>query len=92
MRDFRGLVVFEGMFSESGVLNKISWVFSLQQGLVWHPGAATLTWLSDYDKHLVTGIGLSFLTSVPQILCLNLDAASKANLMWIKKVILVAMK
>ena len=50
-----------GMFSESGVLNKISWVFSLQQGLVWHPGAATLTWLSDYDKHLVTGIGLSFL-------------------------------
>ena len=66
---------------ESDVLNKISWVFSLQHGLVWHPGAATLTWLSDYDKHLVTGIGLSFLTSNPQILCLNLDVASKANLM-----------
>ena len=71
----------KGMFSLSGVLNKISWVFSLQHGLVWHPGAATLTWLSEYDKHLVTSIGLSFLTSNPQILFLNLDAASKANLM-----------
>ena len=78
---FWGVCVCKGMFFESGVLNKISWVFSPLHGLVWHPGAATLTWLSDYDKHLVTGIGLSFLTSFPQILCLNLDAPSKANLM-----------